>query len=45
MTEISRKFVLDHLEPYVRLFGFDVVERYTDDRGWFGVLLLQRRPV
>lgn len=43
MTEISRKFVLDHLEPYVRLFGFGVAERYTDERNWFGVLLLQRR--
>ncbi len=43
MTEISRKFVLDHLEPYVQLFGFDVVERYTDEQHWFGVLLLQRR--
>jgi L-histidine N-alpha-methyltransferase len=42
MTEISRKFVLDHLEPYVGLFGFHVVERYADERNWFGVLLLQR---
>lgn len=43
MTEISRKFELDHLEPYVQLFGFDVVARYTDDREWFALLLLQRQ--
>jgi L-histidine N-alpha-methyltransferase len=42
MTEISRKFVLDRLEPYAGLFGFDVVERYTDDQEWFALLLLRR---
>jgi L-histidine N-alpha-methyltransferase len=42
MTEISRKFVLDRLAPYARLFGFDVVARYTDDRDWFALLLFTR---
>jgi L-histidine N-alpha-methyltransferase len=42
MTEISRKFVLEHLEPYVGLFDFEVAERYTDPQEWFALLLLQR---
>jgi len=43
MTEISRKFELEHLEPYAGLFGFDVIARYRDDREWFALLLLRRR--
>ncbi len=43
MTEISRKFVLDDLRQYVTGFGFEVVRSFTDDRNWFGVLLLRRR--
>ena len=42
MTEISRKFVLDNLEPYLGLFDFEVIERYTDPQQWFALLLLRR---
>lgn len=42
LTEISRKFVLDSLRAYLECFGFETVHAATDDRGWFGVLLLRR---
>lgn len=42
MTEISRKFALDDLTKYLSYFGLHVRRVYTDDRRWFGVLLLQR---
>ena len=43
MTEISRKFVLDHLKAYLDVFGFEVRHAFTDDRQWFAVLLLRHR--
>ncbi len=43
MTEISRKFVLEHLTAYLEVFGFEVVRVFTDDRQWFAVLLLRNR--
>lgn len=43
MTEISRKFVLEHLTAYLEVFGFEVVRAFTDDRQWFAVLLLRNR--
>jgi len=43
LTEISRKFVLENLRRYLDCFGFETVHTATDDRGWFGVLLLRRR--
>ena len=42
MTEISRKFVLAELEPYLRAFGFEFRRVFTDDRRWFALLLLQK---
>jgi L-histidine N-alpha-methyltransferase len=42
LVEISRKFVLDDLVKYARTFGFDVQHVFTDERKWFGVLLLRR---
>ena len=42
MTEISRKFVVERLEQYLDCFGFQLVRTFTDDRGWFAVLLLQK---
>jgi len=42
MTEISRKFVLGNLRSYLGCLGFETVHSATDDRGWFGVLLLRR---
>jgi L-histidine Nalpha-methyltransferase len=43
LVEISRKFRLETLTPYLERFGFDVVETFTDERAWFALLLLQRR--
>jgi L-histidine N-alpha-methyltransferase len=42
MTEISRKFVLADFEEYLRTFGLEVRRTFTDARGWYGVLLLER---
>lgn len=42
MIEISRKFLLANLTEFVQYFGFHVQEVFTDDRGWFAVLLLQK---
>lgn len=41
MTEISRKFVLDELELYLTAFGLTLRRVFSDERGWFAVLLLQ----
>jgi L-histidine N-alpha-methyltransferase len=43
MTEISRKFVLQHLETHLSMFGLNLRAIFTDERRWFGVLLLQKR--
>jgi L-histidine N-alpha-methyltransferase len=42
MTEISRKFVLPDLRSYLQCFGLETVYVATDERGWFGVLLLRK---
>ncbi len=42
MVEISRKFVLRDLTAYLETFGFAVRDVFTDKRGWFGLLLLQK---
>jgi len=42
MTEISRKFVLPNLRDYLTCFGFRTAHTATDDREWFGVLLLEK---
>lgn len=42
MTEVSRKFVLADVQGYVRNFGFSVEGVFTDEREWFGVVLLRR---
>lgn len=43
LTEISRKFVLGHVEEFVRCFDFRVLKTFTDEKDWFAVLLLERR--
>ncbi len=43
MIEISRKFVLDDLAAYLHSFGLETRDVYTDERNWFGVLLLRKR--
>jgi len=42
MVEISRKFLLRDLTSHLATFGFAVRQVYTDDRRWFGLLLLQK---
>ncbi len=42
MTEISRKYVVRNLRAYLACFGFTLLESFTDRRGWFAELLLQR---
>lgn len=41
-TEISRKFRLDLLIPYLESFGFRTREVFTDGEDWFAVVLLQK---
>jgi L-histidine Nalpha-methyltransferase len=43
-VEISRKFRLERLLPYVEEFGFATEEVFTDDNKWFALILLRRRP-
>ncbi len=42
LTEISRKFRLKQMVPYLRTFGLKVVEKYIDDNRHFCVLLLRQ---
>jgi len=42
--EISRKFRLERVLPYLEEFGFSTEEIFTDERNWFALLLLRRRP-
>jgi L-histidine N-alpha-methyltransferase len=42
MVEISRKFVLADLTQYLATLGLAVREVFTDERRWFGLLLLQK---
>jgi len=42
-TEISRKYRLDTLLPWLDLHGFGAVDVYCDDRNWFALLLLKRK--
>ena len=42
MVEISRKFVLADLTRYLATLGMAVREVFTDERRWFGLLLLQK---
>lgn len=42
MTEISRKFVPEHLQEYLACFGFALEQAFADERNWFAVLLLRK---
>jgi L-histidine N-alpha-methyltransferase len=42
LVEISRKFRLDKLLPRLRSHGLQERRMFTDERNWFGVLLLQK---
>lgn len=41
-TEVSRKFRVAELTPFLASFGLETLNVFTDDRGWFALLLLQR---
>lgn len=41
-TEISRKFRLETFVPYLKGFGFELQEVFTDQQNWFALILLQR---
>lgn len=43
-VEISRKFRLASLIPYLERLGFATEQVFTDEREWFALLLLRRRP-
>jgi len=42
LIEISRKFRLPRLSADLARFGFDVRRTFTDENGWFALLLLER---
>ena len=41
LTEISRKFQLQQMQQYLSQYGLNPIATYTDERQWFGLLLLQ----
>ena len=43
-TEISRKFRLERMVPLLEGCGFATEGVYTDERRWFALVLLRRRP-
>lgn len=43
-TEISRKFRLERVLPELEQCGFKAERVFTDDRRWFALVLLRRRP-
>lgn len=44
-TEISRKFRLEQVIPEMERCGFATEAVFTDQRRWFALLLLRRRPL
>ncbi|MEL6453233.1 MAG: L-histidine N(alpha)-methyltransferase [Cyanobacteria bacterium J06623_5] len=43
LSEISRKFDVDEMTRLLGEHGLGVVETFTDEKRWFGLLLCQRR--
>jgi L-histidine N-alpha-methyltransferase len=43
--EISRKFHLPEVKDNLQSYGFEPVKTYTDDKGWFGLLLFQKKSL
>jgi L-histidine Nalpha-methyltransferase len=41
-TEISRKFRLEEISPWLSAFGLTTREIFSDERGWFALALLQK---
>lgn len=42
LTEISRKFNLQHMKKYLKSNGLNLVNAYTDSQQWFGLVLCQK---
>jgi L-histidine N-alpha-methyltransferase len=42
LTEISRKYHLEACVPSLEGFGFETEAVFTDERNWFGLILLKR---
>ncbi len=42
LIEISRKFHLNKMINYLKEFGLEPCETFTDERGWFSLLLLRK---
>lgn len=43
MLEISRKFRLPEVIANLSSYGLQPVRTYTEEQGWFGLLLLKKR--
>ena len=41
--EISRKFRLPEVHATLACYGFEPVTSFTDDKGWFGLVLFQKK--
>jgi L-histidine Nalpha-methyltransferase len=41
-TEVSRKFRLEEISPWLSAFGLATREIFSDERGWFALALLQK---
>ena len=41
LTEISRKFNLEQMKRYLSQYNLNLIQAYTDEQKWFGLLLLQ----
>jgi len=42
LVEVSRKFQVDHIAAEAARFDLQLEQTFTDERGWFAVLLLRR---
>ena len=42
LTEISRKFNISQMQTYLHSQGLELIQSYTDDQEWFGLLLCQK---
>jgi L-histidine Nalpha-methyltransferase len=43
LIEISRKFRVEKLIAELAAYGLELREKFTDERGWFALLLLQKK--
>ena len=42
LTEISRKFNISQMQTYLHSQGLELIQSYTDEQKWFGLLLCQK---